>query len=59
MSARRFEVVECAALRGEPARYMVLVNGFQWGGDHDASGSGDATFPTEEAATRAYVERAK
>jgi hypothetical protein len=35
-------------------RYMVLVNGFQWGGNVDRSGAGDATFDTALAAAQAY-----
>lgn len=37
--------------------YMLLVNGFQVGGSVDRSGAGDATYPTVEAAIRAYMER--
>ncbi len=35
--------------------WMVLVNGFQWGGSYDRSGAGNATFPTRQAATEAYL----
>lgn len=35
-------------------RYMVLVNGFQWGGTYDASGAGNATFATALEALQAY-----
>lgn len=34
--------------------YMVLVNGFQWGGDYDRSGAGNATFKTPAEAIGAY-----
>jgi hypothetical protein len=36
-------------------RYIILVNGFQWGGRYDRSGAGDATFPTRKAAIEAWV----
>ena len=52
---KRFEVVACWSPKGEPVRYMVLVNGFQWGGNVDASGSGDATFESVEAASQAFI----
>jgi hypothetical protein len=35
--------------------WMVLVNGFQWGGHYDRSGAGNATFPTKREATEAYL----
>lgn len=34
--------------------YMVCVNGFQWGGNYDADGSGDAVFKTVELALATY-----
>lgn len=34
--------------------FMILVNGFQWGGDRDASGAGNATFPTVAEAIGAF-----
>ncbi len=34
--------------------YMILVNGFQWGGEVDSSGAGSATFPTAEEALQHY-----
>lgn len=39
-------------------RYLVLVNGFQWGhGEPDRSGAYYTTFPTREAAAKAYRDR--
>jgi len=35
-------------------RYMLLVNGFQWGGTYDRSGAGDATFESTDEAIGAY-----
>lgn len=43
------EIVECLG-----GRFMVLVNGFQWGGTVDRSGAGDATFATAREARQAY-----
>lgn len=37
---------------------IVLINGFQWGGDIDASGAGNAVFPDEQSALRAAREAA-
>jgi hypothetical protein len=37
--------------------WMVLVNGFQWGGDYDRSGAGNAVFRTKAEAAEAYVGR--
>jgi hypothetical protein len=34
--------------------YMVLVSGLQWGGEHDRSGAGNATFSTIHDALGAY-----
>lgn len=43
-------------------RFMVLVNGFQWGpvgAKADRSGAYDTTFPTRAAARAAYRNRIK
>ena len=34
--------------------YILLVNGFQWGGEYDRSGAGNATFKTALDALQAY-----
>lgn len=34
--------------------YMVVVNGFQWGGNYGHNGAGDATFETIAEAREAY-----
>jgi len=32
--------------------WMILINGFQYGGEYDSSGAGNMTFPSQhEAAT--------
>lgn len=36
-------------------RFIVLVNGFQWGGEIDRSGAGDATFGSPDEAWAAYL----
>jgi len=38
-------------------RWMVLVNGFQWGGTIDRSGAGSATWKTANEAKRAWREK--
>lgn len=38
-------------------RWMVLVNGFQWGFQFDASGAGNATYATPELAAAAWRDR--
>lgn len=52
-----FEVVETATVGNEPVEYLVLVNGFQIGGQIDRSGAGNATFSSVEAAILAYMDR--
>jgi len=37
-------------------RWMILVNGFQWGGTYDRSGAGDATFDSSDAAILAWTD---
>lgn len=39
-----------------PARYGVLVNGFQYGGNYDRSGAGDLDFDSMQAA-RDYAKQ--
>ncbi len=56
---KKVEIVETAELRGVPPRYMVLVNGFQWGpfqtSTPDRSGAYDVTYATADEARRAYL----
>jgi len=47
-----FEVAETV-----DGTYMLLINGFQVGGEVDRSGAGNATYPTVEAVIRAYMDR--
>jgi len=37
-------------------RWMILVNGFQWGGTYDRSGAGNATFDSSDAAILAWTD---
>lgn len=46
---RNVRIVETA-----DSKFMVLVNGYQWGGTIDSSGAGNATFDTALAAIQAY-----
>jgi hypothetical protein len=51
------EIVPTATAKGETERYIVLVNGFQWGpkGAHvDASGAADTTFASRAEALAAW-----
>lgn len=36
--------------------FVILINGFQWGGTYDRSGAGNATFSTPRAAREAYTD---
>ncbi len=36
-------------------QFMVLVNGFQWGGEYDTAGAGNATFETESEAIHTFA----
>ena len=47
-----FEVAETV-----DGSYMLLMSGFQVGGNVDRSGAGNATYSTIEAAVRAYMDR--
>ena len=50
------EAVEIWEPKGTAPRWMAVVNGYQIGGNIDASGAGDATYPTEAEALAAARE---